>query len=30
MVFAMERAERELLKEFPEQVLNHYLPGKAE
>ncbi|MZD05315.1 DUF262 domain-containing protein [Streptomyces sp. SID5785] len=30
MVFAMRRAERELLKEFPEQVLNAYLPGKAD
>ncbi|MFF0836665.1 MULTISPECIES: DUF262 domain-containing protein [unclassified Streptomyces] len=30
MVFAMRRAERELLKEFPEQVLSAYLPGKAE
>ncbi|WP_405476615.1 DUF262 domain-containing protein [Streptomyces sp. NBC_00009] len=30
MVFAMKRAERELLKEFPEQVLSRYLPGKAE
>ncbi|MCX5399819.1 DUF262 domain-containing protein [Streptomyces sp. NBC_00102] len=30
MVFAMKRAEKELLKEFPEQVLNRYLPGKAE
>ncbi|MDR6974209.1 hypothetical protein J2X68_000887 [Streptomyces sp. 3330] len=30
MVFAMRRAERELLKEFPEQVLSRYLPGKAE
>jgi hypothetical protein len=30
MVFATRRGERELLKEFPEQVLSHYLPGKAE
>lgn len=30
MIFAMKRAERELLKEFPEQVLGRYLPGKAE
>jgi hypothetical protein len=30
MVFAMRRAERELLKEFPEQVLGTYLPGRAE
>ncbi|MFI1395376.1 DUF262 domain-containing protein [Streptomyces sp. NPDC020681] len=30
MIFAKKRAEQELLKEFPEQVLNHYLPGKAQ
>ncbi|MCQ4084346.1 DUF262 domain-containing HNH endonuclease family protein [Streptomyces sp. RB6PN25] len=31
MIFAKERARRELLKEFPEQVLNRYfLPGKAQ
>ncbi|MEU5344036.1 DUF262 domain-containing protein [Streptomyces sp. NPDC020766] len=30
MIFAKKRAEQELLKEFPEQVLNQYLPGKAE
>lgn len=29
VIFARERARRELLKEFPEQVLSHYLPGKA-
>ena len=29
MIFAQERAKRELLKEFPEQVLNRYLPGQA-
>ncbi|WP_199839256.1 HNH endonuclease family protein [Streptomyces sp. NRRL F-5122] len=29
MVFATRRGERELLKEFPEQVLSHYLPGRA-
>jgi hypothetical protein len=29
MVFAKERAKRELLKEFPEQVLNQYLPDRA-
>ncbi|WP_262057836.1 DUF262 domain-containing protein [Streptomyces sp. STR69] len=30
MIFAKKRAEQELLKEFPEQVLSRYLPGKAE
>lgn len=30
MIFAMKRAEQELLKEFPEQVLRHYLPDRAE
>ncbi len=29
MIFAQERAKRELLKEFPEQVLNRYLPDRA-
>ena len=29
MIFAQERAKRELLNEFPKQVLNRYLPGKA-
>ncbi|BAL88367.1 hypothetical protein AMIS_31470 [Actinoplanes missouriensis 431] len=29
MIFAMKRPERELLKEFPEQVLASYLPGKG-
>ncbi|XTZ14381.1 DUF262 domain-containing protein [Micromonospora echinospora] len=29
MIFAKKRAERELLKEFPEQVLASYLPGNA-
>lgn len=29
MIFAKKRAERELLKEFPEQVLSDYLPGSA-
>lgn len=29
MIFAKERAKRELLKEFPEQVLSNYLPSKA-
>lgn len=29
MIFAQERAKRELLKEFPEQVLNQYLPDRA-
>ncbi len=29
MIFAQERAKRELLKEFPEQVLNKYLPDRA-
>lgn len=29
VIFAKERARRELLKEFPEQVLSDYLPGKA-
>lgn len=28
MIFARKRAERELLKEFPEQVLNGYLPDR--
>ncbi len=30
MIFAKKRAEQELLKEFPEQVLSHYLPERAE
>ncbi|MCX4671715.1 DUF262 domain-containing HNH endonuclease family protein [Streptomyces sp. NBC_01381] len=31
MIFAKERAKKELLREFPEQVLNrHFLPGKAQ
>lgn len=30
MIYAKKRAEQELLKEFPEQVLSRYLPGKAE
>lgn len=29
MIFAQERAKRELLKEFPEQVLNKYLPAQS-
>jgi hypothetical protein len=29
MIFAKKRAEKELLKEFPEQVLDAHLPGKA-
>lgn len=29
MIFAKVRGRRELLKEFPEQVLTHYLPGQA-
>jgi hypothetical protein len=29
MIFAQVRAKRELLKEFPEQVLNQYLPDRA-
>jgi hypothetical protein len=29
MIFAKERAKRELLKEFPDQVLNAYLPNRA-
>ncbi|ALG12258.1 DUF262 domain-containing protein [Kibdelosporangium phytohabitans] len=29
VIFARERARRELLKEFPEQVLVHYLPGNG-
>ncbi|MEV4638082.1 DUF262 domain-containing protein [Actinoplanes sp. NPDC049548] len=29
MIFAMKRPEKELLKEFPEQVLTDYLPGKG-
>ncbi|MFD7659143.1 DUF262 domain-containing protein [Actinosynnema sp. NPDC059797] len=29
VIFVQERARRELLKEFPEQVLSRYLPGKA-
>lgn len=29
MIFAMKRPEKELLKEFPEQVLVEYLPGKG-
>lgn len=29
MIFKKERARRELLKEFPEQVLNPYLPNRA-
>jgi hypothetical protein len=29
MIFAMKRPEKELLKEFPEQVLADYLPGKG-
>ncbi|MFE0859895.1 DUF262 domain-containing protein [Streptomyces rochei] len=30
MIFAKKRAEQELLKEFPEQVLSRYLPERAE
>ncbi len=30
MIFAKVRGQRELLKEFPEQVLNDYLPARAE
>ena len=30
MIFSKERAKRELLKEFPEQVLKGYLPGRGE
>ncbi|MFE9339631.1 HNH endonuclease family protein [Streptomyces sp. NPDC007063] len=30
MIFAKKRAEQELLKEFPEQVLSRYLPDRAE
>ncbi|MFI1048102.1 DUF262 domain-containing protein [Streptomyces griseoruber] len=30
MIYEKKRAERELLKEFPVQVLSHYLPDKAE
>jgi hypothetical protein len=30
MIYEKKRAERELLKEFPTQVLNRYLPDKAE
>ncbi|MEU5585051.1 DUF262 domain-containing protein [Streptomyces chrestomyceticus] len=30
MIFAKKRAEQELLKEFPEQVLSRYFPGRAE
>lgn len=29
MIFSKERAKRELLKEFPEQVLDQYLPDRA-
>ena len=29
MIFAMKRPEKELLKEFPDQVLAEYLPGKG-
>jgi hypothetical protein len=29
MIFSKERGKRELLKEFPEQVLNAYLPDRA-
>lgn len=29
MIYSKVRADRELLKEFPEQVLNGYLPGRA-
>lgn len=29
MIFAQERAKRKLLKEFPDQVLNQYLPDRA-
>lgn len=29
MIYAKSRATRELLKEFPEQVLNQYLPSRA-
>ncbi|MCZ4103378.1 DUF262 domain-containing protein [Streptomyces sp. H39-C1] len=30
MIYAKERAKAELLKEFPKQVLEHFLPGKAQ
>ncbi|MER7051468.1 DUF262 domain-containing protein [Streptomyces sp. NPDC000351] len=30
MIFAKKRAEQELLKEFPDQVLSHYVPERAE
>ncbi|MFC7830077.1 DUF262 domain-containing protein [Streptomyces sp. NPDC057375] len=30
MIFAKKRADQELLKEFPEQVLSRYLPERAE
>ncbi|MFD7276673.1 DUF262 domain-containing protein [Streptomyces sp. NPDC059862] len=30
MIYAKKRGEQELLKEFPEQVLSHYPPDKAE
>ncbi|GAB3489493.1 DUF262 domain-containing protein [Amycolatopsis cihanbeyliensis] len=30
MIFAKDRAKRELLKEFPEQVLDSYLPNRAD
>lgn len=30
MIYAKKRGEKELLKEFPEQVLNLYLPDRAE
>ncbi|MFF3686202.1 DUF262 domain-containing protein [Streptomyces sp. NPDC002187] len=30
MIYAKKRAEQELLKEFPEQVLSRYLPGDGE
>jgi hypothetical protein len=30
LIFAKKRAEQELLKEFPGQVLSHYLPERAE
>lgn len=30
MIYAKKRAEQELLKEFPEQVLSRYLPGEGE
>ncbi|MFE5967986.1 DUF262 domain-containing protein [Streptomyces sp. NPDC056463] len=30
MIYEKKRAERELLKEFPKQVLDRYLPGRAD